>query len=321
MRIDIPQGAKSMTLPNGELITIPDGAKSMDVPDEFLSPKKIENPLTQKEDTKPESYNDIGNIHPAPVPTNEPQEEKSLWDKTKEFGKQVIDDTAFYLTAGQKRPFGTENKLLDEVKDVAKVGLDGLETGYNLLNPVSDITGDLNVVEDTPMHKEATKKYNENKVDDKLISDIQALARTDIRLIGDATEEQKNKYIDNVANILHRGGYDLGQDKNGNYVAVDDKGNTKAITNGFFENIVDGLVADAGEISGAMYGAYKGAQLAKKVPNPILRAGIVLASSGAGAVTGTAYDTAISELKGNQDLNIKDYLNELNKSEIQNKRI
>jgi hypothetical protein len=254
----------------------------------------IDNPLIQKEETKTPSYNDVGNVHPAPVPTNEPQKEKKLWDKTKDF-----------VSGG-----------IDEAKKFLHMGADGLETGVNFLNPISDITGDLNVVEDTPMHKEATKKYNENKIDDKLISNIEALARTDIRLIGEATQEQKDKYIDNVANILHRGGYDLGQDKNGTFVAVDDKGNTKAITNGFFESVVDGIVADAGEISGAAYGAYKGAELAKKIPNPIARALVILSSSGVGAVTGTAYDTAINELKGNQDLNIEDYLNELSKSAV-----
>ncbi len=239
-------------------------------------------------------YNDVGNVHEAPNVNGTETKEKTFWDKTKDFVKGGVDEAKRFL----------------------HIGADGLETGFNTLNPIESLTGEIDLIKDTPKHKEFLEKKNENKIDKSLISDIEALARTDIRLIGEATQEQKDGYLKNVAGILAKGGYALGQNKDGEYVALDDEGNEKAISNDLFESIVDGIVADAGEISGALYGAYKGAELAKVVPNPIARALVVLGSSGIGAITGTALDTAISDLKGNQDLNIEDYLNELSKSAV-----
>ena len=40
MTIEIPSGAKSMTLPNGMEVQIPEGTKTMDVPDELLKSKE-----------------------------------------------------------------------------------------------------------------------------------------------------------------------------------------------------------------------------------------------------------------------------------------
>jgi hypothetical protein len=305
MKIDIPQGAKSMTLPSGELITIPDGAKSMEVPDELLIPKQIE----KAEDVKPQAYNDVGNVHPAPVPSNEPQEEKSFWDKTKDFGKKVIDDTAFYLTAGQKRPFGTENKLLDEVKDVAKVGLDGLETGANLLNPLASYTGDIDIVDDS----EAKKKYNEGKVDNSIIQDLEALSRIDIGLIKD-DPEKKEKFYDTMGNILNKRGYDLGQKENGELVAIDDKGNELSIKNDFWESLLDGIKSDVGEISGAIFGAKKGYDVAKTIPNMYGKAAAIAGGSLVGAVGGNSLDMIVNDLKDREKLDWDEIGNELTKT-------
>ncbi|MDD2290649.1 MAG: hypothetical protein PHV52_00085 [Aliarcobacter sp.] len=292
MKVEIPSGAKKMTLPNGQNIDIPDGAKSMDVPDEYFASTTIK-PEVPKEPQTP-SYNDIGNVHPAPIVENTPIKKESLFDKAKSFVKGGVDEAKRFL----------------------HMGADGLETGVNVMNPISPITGELDIVKDTPMKKEFLEKQDENKIDDKLIGDIESLARVDRQLFRDATPEDKKKYMENVGNVLARGGYALGKDTDGNFVAVGEDGKPKAITNGFFEGIIDGLVADKGEFAGAISGAYAGTKLAKTVPTAIGKAATVLGSSAMGAMTGTALDTAISSYKTNQKLSVEDFFNELGKSAV-----
>lgn len=242
-----------------------------------------------------------------------PKKDKSFIDKAKEFGKNYVDDVADTFIGA--RPFGTEDKAKD-LKDKAfeKVfgGLGGVQETKSLDLKLEN-KGDAQLQEKL---KATLDNKNDEKIDDSLIRSIEGLARTDIRLIGEATSEQKNDYLKNVAGILGKGGYALGQNDKGEYIAVDKQGNEKSITNDFFGSILDTVVADAGEISGAMYGAKKGLEVSKNIKNPLLKAGAVATSSAMGAMTGTALDTAINELRGNQSLGVADYLNEMSKSAV-----
>lgn len=242
-----------------------------------------------------------------------PKKDKSFIDKAKEFGKNYVDDVADTFIG--TRPFGTEDKAKD-LKDKAfeKVfgGLGGVQETKSLDLKLEN-KGDAQLQEKL---KATLDNKNDEKIDDSLIRSIEGLARTDIRLIGEATSEQKNDYLKNVAGILGKGGYALGQNNKGEYIAVDKQGNEKSITNDFFGSILDTVVADAGEISGAMYGAKKGLEVSKNIKNPLLKAGAVATSSAMGAMTGTALDTAINELRGNQSLGVADYLNEMSKSAV-----
>jgi len=258
----------------------------------FLSSQLANEPI--KEQTSIPNENDLGNVHPAPIISDAPVKKESFLDKTKTFIKDGVKEAKRFLT----------------------MGADGIETGINVMNPISPITGEVDIVKDTPMKKEFIEKQDENKIDDKLIGDIESLARVDKQLFRDSTPEDKKKYMENVANVLGRGGYALGKDSDGNFVAVGDDGKPKAITNGFFESIVDGLVADKGELAGAIGGAMAGTKLAKNVPTGIGKVATVLGSSTMGAMTGTALDTAISSYKTNQKLSVEDFLNELGKSAV-----
>lgn len=264
--------------------------KKSNILNNFISSQLATEPIKEI----PPSYNDIGNVHSAPIVDNTPIKKESLFDKAKSFVKGGVDEAKKFLS----------------------IGADGLETGVNVMNPISHITGELDIVKDTPMKKEFLEKQDENKIDDKLIGDIESLARVDKQLFRDSTPEDKKKYMENVGNVLARGGYALGKDTDGNFVAVGEDGKTKAITNGFFEGIIDGLVADKGEFAGAISGAYAGTKLAKTVPTAIGKAATVLGSSAMGAMTGTALDTAISSYKTNQKLSVEDFLNELGKSAV-----
>lgn len=247
------------------------------------------------------------------IPDKEPKKENTFIDKAKEFGKNYLDDVADTFIGA--RPFGTEDKakdLKDKVFENVFGGLGGVQEAKSL-----DLK--LENKEDAQQQEKlkiAQDNKNDEKIDDSLIRSIEGLARTDIKLIGEATDEQKNDYLKNVAGILGKGGYALGQNDKGEYIAVDKQGNEKSITNDFFGGLLDTIVADAGEISGAMYGAKKGLEASKNIKNPLLKAGAVATSSAMGAMTGTALDTAINELRGNQNLGVVDYLNEMSKSAV-----
>ncbi|MCT7643873.1 hypothetical protein [Aliarcobacter butzleri] len=242
-----------------------------------------------------------------------PKKDKSFIDKAKEFGKNYVDDVADTFIGA--RPFGTE----DKAKDLKDKAFEKVFGGLGGVQETKSLDLKLENKEDAQLQeklKATLDNKNDEKIDDSLIRSIEGLARTDIRLIGEATSEQKNDYLKNVAGILGKGGYALGQNDKGEYIAVDKQGNEKSITNDFFGSILDTVVADAGEISGAMYGAKKGLEVSKNIKNPLLKAGAVATSSAMGAMTGTALDTAINELRGNQSLGVADYLNEMSKSAV-----
>lgn len=295
---NLPEEKKSQVLTNYFNKNLADDSfnaleedKKSTILNNFISSQLVSEPIKE---TQTPSYNDVGNTHEAPAINDVPMKKESLLDKTKTFIKDGVKEAKKFLT----------------------IGADGLETGVNVMNPISPITGEFDIVKDTPMKKEFLEKQDENKIDDKLIGDIESLAKVDKQLFRDATAEDKKKYMENVGNVLARGGYALGKDNDGNFVAVGDDGKPKAITNGFFESIIDGLVADKGELAGAIGGAYKGTQLAKNVPTPIGKAATVLGSSAVGAMAGTALDTAISSYKTDQKLSVEDFLNELGKSAV-----
>mgnify|MGYP000350847102 CR=1 FL=1 len=275
MKIDIPENAKKMTLPNGMDIDIPTGAKSMDVPDEYFKETKIETPKVQE--------------------IEEPKKESSFIDKAKDFGKEFVDNTTDTFIG--YRPFGTKDSFQKAIAEQSKKQITkNLYTGENVLG--------INFNESS-----------KNKVDEELISDLDSLARVDIRLIGDSSEEDKDKYLDNVSTVLGRAGYKLGK-RGDEYVAIDNEGKVKEITNDLFDSILDSLGNDKFEISGAVVAGAKGLQVAKSIPNPFLKALVVLGYSAGGSVAGTTLDTTISTLKTEQKFDIEDFFNELGKSAV-----
>lgn len=240
----------------------------------------------------------------------------SFLDKVKDFGKTYVDNVADTFVGA--RPFGTEDKT-KEIKDKA------FDTVFGGLGGVQEIKEPLNIENQNPKYQELenelkqeikTDAENQNKkIENNLIQDIENLSRIDTRLIGDATKEEKDKYLNNIAGILGKGGYALGQRDNGDYIAIDKDGNEKEIKNDFFESILDGIKADAGELTGAIYGAKKGFDISKNMKNPVAKVATIAGSSAVGSVTGTALDMGINRLKDRENnLSIEDILNEFSKS-------
>lgn len=242
------------------------------------------------------------------------KKESGFLDKVKDFGKTYVDNVADTFVGA--RPFGTEDKT-KEIKDKAfdKVfgGFGGVLKTENLNLKLDDDKKELQDNLASVIEKNDISKNS--KINDDLIQDIENLSRIDTRLIGDATQEQKDKYLNNIAGILGKGGYALGQRDNGDYVAIDKDGNEKEIKNDFFESILDGIKADAGEITGAVYGAKKGFDLSKNMKNPVAKVATIAGSSVVGSVAGTALDMGINRLKDRENnLSIEDVLNEFSKS-------
>jgi len=240
----------------------------------------------------------------------------SFLDKVKDFGKTYVDNVADTFVGA--RPFGTEDKT-KEIKDKA------FDTVFGGLGGVQEIKEPLNIENQNPKYQELENELkqeikvdaeNQNKkIENNLIQDIENLSRIDTRLIGDATKEEKDKYLNNIAGILGKGGYALGQRDNGDYIAIDKDGNEKEIKNDFFESILDGIKADAGELTGAIYGAKKGFDISKNMKNPVAKVATIAGSSAAGSVSGTALDMGINRLKDRENnLSIEDILNEFSKS-------
>lgn len=230
----------------------------------------------------------------APIPNFEPQEEKTFWDKTKDLykkGKNNLDSA------------------VKEINTFFKTGLDGIETGINTSNPLASYTGDLDIVTDS----EGKKNYDKGKVDNSVIQDLEALSKIDVGLIND-NPEKKEKFYDTMGNILNKRGYDLGQKEDGNLVAIDKQGNELAIKNDFWESLLDGIKSDIGELGGAVGGMATGMKLAKNVPNPYLKAGLVAGGSLVGAVAGNSLDMTINSLKDREKLDWDEIGNELGKS-------
>ena len=257
------------------------------------APKKVESDLKLEEPTK-----------------------NSFLDKVKDFGKTYVDNVADTFVGA--RPFGTEDKS-KEIKDKA------FDTVFGGLGGVQEIKEPLNIENPNPKYQELenelkqeikTDAENQNKkIENNLIQDIENLSRIDTRLIGDATKEEKDKYLNNIAGILGKGGYALGQRENGDYIAIDKDGNEKDIKNDFFESILDGIKADAGELTGAIYGAKKGFDISKNMKNPVAKVATIAGSSAVGSVAGTALDMGINRLKDRENnLSIEDILNEFSKS-------
>lgn len=220
----------------------------------------------------------------APVPVKE--EKTSFWGKVEKGFKRASKEVGTFFGAGT-------------------------QSVVNNLNPLSRITGDLKLVDDIPSKTEM--KDNIQRVDDELLRSIESLARTDIRLIGEATDEQKDTYLDNVASILGKKNYSLGK-RGDDYVAVDKDGNISEITNTFFDGLIDSLGSDKFEIAGAMAGVAKGADAIKKIPNPFLKVLAIIGYGATGAMAGTSVDTAIASYETEQTFTIEDFFNELNKS-------
>lgn len=269
-----------------------------------LSINIIDNPISPKEEEKPQITENI-----------EDEKEVSFFNKVKDFGKTYVDNVADTFVGA--RPFKTEDttkELKNKVFDKVLGGLGGeqeVETSLKIENP--------NYKELEIRLKDEIKADTENenkKIEDNLIQDIENLSRIDTRLIGEATQEQKDKYLDNISTILGKGGYALGQKEDGNYVAIDKDGNEKDIKNDLWESILDGIKADAGELAGAIYGAKKGVDLSKNMKNPLAKIATIAGSSMAGSVAGTSLDMGINRLKNRENLGIENILNELSKSAV-----
>lgn len=325
MTIEIPNGSKSMTLSNGMEVQIPAGAKSMEVPDELVSGKvpQAQNPVSPQpkdatfmDKAKDFLLNGFGSRAAArdkitnqadTTEISSPQKYVQLQEMP--FGKEAFSKEAMSRKisppdSAEHKEWASKNSgAIEPLLTPAPINT---KSAYAAAHLVA-----MSAIEGNP------KQKNNNKVDEGTLYAIESLARTDKRLVGDATPEQRETYLLNVAKVLDKKGYKLAEVEDGEkkeYVALDAKGNQKEITNDFINSLADGIWADKFEYAGAVYGAKKGYELAKNIPDKRIQLLSSAVGGGLGAMAGTVADTALTSYKTGQDLGVADILAEMNKS-------
>lgn len=297
--IQIPQGKTSMTLPDGRVIQFPEGATTVDIPDNLLSqakePMAIDkiqaeeqnaNPFINQE---PQGYNT--QVHPIDMEAiNKANEPKSFLDTVKDFGTNVLKN------------------FTQPVKEVALPIASVTEELTNTFLPESMQT---DIIPDLP--SKIKENPNKKTVDTDTLQAIENLSRTDIRLFGEATQEQKDKYTNDLAKVVNLGGYNLVQTNNGEYKAQNEKGEILDLNAGFYDSMLRGLAADQYEIAGDLAGG----ALASTIPGgPVKK--IIATAGGAmlGGMIGNQIDNLVNGLETGQLLSLTDNLNEASKAGV-----
>ena len=293
--IQIPEGKTSMTLGNGMTIPIPQGATTIDIPDELFQSKKIpsleipkeelnQNPFIQQGE---EGYNN--QVHAMDMEAvNEASKPKSFLDTVKDFGTNVLKN------------------FTQPVKEVALPIASATEELTNTFLPPSLQT---DIIPDLP----SKTKENPNKkyVDSDTLQSIENLSRTDLRLFGEATQEQKEKYVNDLAKVVNLGGYNLVQLEDGQYKAQNEKSEILDLDAGFYDSMLRGIKADQYEIGGDIAGA----TLASTIPGgPAKKIIATVGGAALGGMIGNQIDNIVNSLETGQVLSLTDNLNEIGKA-------
>lgn len=294
MNIQIPEGKTSMTLPNGMTVEIPEGSSSMTIPDDFLNIDKLEdkNPFTKPQE---DAYNnqvhemDMNAIAQAEEERVNPQD-KGILDTVKDFGFNVLN--------GFKKG-GKEIAL-----PIASVA----EEATNSLLPESLET---DFIPDLP----SKTKEKRTSVDNNTLDAIESLSRVDTRLLGDATQEQKDKYVNDLAKVVNLRGYNLVQMQDGQYKAENAKGEILDLNEGLVDTMIRGIKADKYEVMGDIGGMALAGKIASKMPGgPVKKILTTVGGAALGGMIGNQADNIVNSLKTGQVLSLVDNLNEASKA-------
>ncbi len=293
--IQIPEGKTSMTLGNGMTIPIPQGATTIDIPDELFQSKKIPSLEIPKEEPNQNPFIQQGEngynnqVHAMDMEAvNEASKPKSFLDTVKDFGTNVLKN---FTQAG---------------KEVALPIASATEELTNTFLPPSLQT---DIIPDLP----SKTKENPNKkyVDSDTLQSIENLSRTDLRLFGEATQEQKEKYVNDLAKVVNLGGYNLVQLQDGQYKAQNEKSEILDLDAGFYDSMLRGIKADQYEIGGDIAGA----TLASTIPGgPAKKIIATVGGAALGGMIGNQIDNIVNSLETGQVLSLTDNLNEIGKA-------
>jgi hypothetical protein len=192
--------------------TLPNEVPSLEIPKE----EPNQNPFIQQGE---EGYNnqvhsmDMEAINNAStIDANKP---KTFLDTVKDFGTNVLKN------------------FTQPIKEMALPVASVVEEATNSFLPDSLQT---DIIPDLPSKTENHlfgKDKNAKPVDDSTLDAIESLSRVDARLFGEATQEQKDKYINDLAKVVNMGGYNLVKLSDGQYKAQDEQGEILDLNGGF----------------------------------------------------------------------------------------
>lgn len=245
---------------------------------------------------------DIAGIEQARIQEKQP---KTLMDKVKDFGSDAL------------------KSFTKPIKEVGLPIASVVEEATNSFLPddlQTDIVPDLpSKVDDHVLGKDKNLK----PVDSDTLDAIESLARTDISILGKSSQEDKDKYVNDLGKVVNLGGYNLVQTQSGEFKAQNKDGEILDLNSGFVDDMLRGIQADKYEIAGdigAMALATKFASAAAKNPltktTPLGRGLSVVGTAALGGMIGNQIDTTVNSLKTGQFLGLVDTLNELSKAGI-----
>lgn len=270
MTIELPEGAKSFSLPNGQTIDVPMGAKSMDLPDELMKPTQYSGGF------------------------NQPQ--KQGWTQ-QEIEAETQQPWERFLSSFTKPSKPETPKMSGEEKTIMRLrqGLGGNEAKDYEESIKRKQATDLMAREDA-----LDKSSQWSHIYDSFFGDNKEKLRAEDRA------RLAQKYDDTFKTAgLGR----LGEDDNGEYYLIDREGNNIPI-NGFMGKIASDMKANGGTIGASIAGGMTGAKYGASLPiaDPRLKALATtvgaLGGSAIGAFGGSLGDTAVNASKNGKEFDI-----------------
>ena len=223
--------------------------------------------------------------------------------------QNISNDTA--PKSKKKSIWDRITKSLDKAKDeIAQPLLQGTQNVVDAFSPVETNFSELPSLNDA---LDKTFTVDENDVGFKVYRRIGELAKLKEGL-GDASKEDVDTYNQNLKKLVTEDfDYEgLGFNQNTGKYLVSKDGKWSELDPTMFQKIVGEVLGDKAEIYGAIAGAKQGVKLGKgiwKVPSTLIGGAV-------GAGLGSMVDTTASILSTGQELNAKQFGNEILKSAL-----
>ena len=275
MTIELPEGAKSFSLPNGQTIDVPIGAKSMDLPDELMKPTQYSGGFNQPQKqawTQDEINKEL----------QQPWEKfisgiSSGVGKAYDTLKNIPTSPAEYMT----------RKALEASSDKYKQGFQAYDKQQEAISAMAR--------EDAL--DESSKWSN---IYDSFFGDNKEQLNVD-------TRARLAKKYDETFKTSGLGR--LGEDDNGDYYLIDKEGNNVPL-NSFASKLAGDMKANGGTMGASIAGGMTGARYGASLPiaDPRLKALATtigaLGGSAVGAFTGSVGDTAVNASRNGREFDI-----------------
>lgn len=275
MTIELPEGAKSFSLPNGQTIDVPMGAKSIDLPDELMKPTQYSGGF------------------------NQPQKQGWTQDEVNSELQQPWQKFLSGISSGVGKAYDTVKDIPTSpaeymTRKALEASSDKYKQGFKEFDKQQEAMG-LMAREDA---LDESSKWSQ--VYDSFFGDNKEQLNADTRA------RLARKYDDTFkASGLGR----LGEDDNGDYYLIEKDGNNVPL-NSFTSKLMNDMKANGGTMGASFAGGMTGARYGASLPiaDPRLKALATtigaLGGSAVGAFTGSVGDTAVNASRNGREFDI-----------------